>query len=166
MQNSSPCHAETLQGFNGVFLLKTQSPEQQEGRVYRPSHLSAPSHPSAQGVFKKYRSKDDTRGACSVRCFLLLKSLTSSGCYSAPDDSLLCCLLRLDMSHSLLQLFSQQVHIQQLCSRKLRRGLHELQVTNDKTIGSSICFTLSISMTAPGQILEYESALVEFKKQL
>lgn len=25
MQNSSPCHAETLRGFNGVFLLKTQS---------------------------------------------------------------------------------------------------------------------------------------------
>lgn len=128
-----------------MFLLKTQSPgltqnsrkEESTGQV-----ISQLSHPSTQGVFKLFRSKDDTGGACSVRCFLLLlQSHTCSGCYSAPDESLLCCLLRLDMSHSWLQLFSQQVHIQQLCSRKLRRGLGELQLTNDKTTGSSVWFT-------------------------
>lgn len=112
--------------------------EHQEGRECRPSHLLAQSHPSTQGVFYKYRSNHHTRVACSVRCFLL-KFHTSTGCYSAPGESLLCYLLRLDMSHSLLQLFCQQ--IQQLCTRELKRGRGELQVTNDKTIGFSIWFT-------------------------
>lgn len=146
------------------FLLRTQSTGL-KGRVHRPSHLLAQSHPSTQGVFEQHRSNNDTRVACSVRCFLP-KSHTSTGCYSAPDESLLCCLLRLDMSHSTLQLFSQQVHIQQLCSGELRRGLGELQLTNYKQQAPVSGLLTSISMTAPGQILEYESALAEFKKQV